>query len=93
MEEFVEHQNLTQEQMEQYEYHFRDSHLNHRQGSTVALICLYVPIFLIAFFGNILVLVVVIPNRHMRSVTNCFIVNLAVADLLGECKFGDVLEG
>ena len=63
---------------------FRQTFYTHQEGKTVALICLYVPIFIIAFFGNILVLMVVIPNRHMRSVTNCFIVNLAIADLLGK---------
>ena len=64
---------------------FRAALFTHQEGKTVALICLYVPIFIIAFFGNLLVLLVVIPNRHMRNMTNCFIVNLAIADLLGKC--------
>ena len=54
------------------------------QLRTLVLISFYVPVFLCAFFGNIIVLMVVLPNRHMRSVTNCFIVNLAVADILGK---------
>ena len=32
--------------------------------------------------GNVLVILVVVLNRHMRSVTNYLIVNMAVADLL-----------
>ena len=63
---------------------FRATLFTYQDGKTVALICLYIPIFIIAFFGNLLVLLVVIPNRHMRSMTNCFIVNLAIADLLGK---------
>ena len=58
----------------------------HREGRSIALICLYVPVFLLAFVGNVLVLLVVLPNRRMRSITNYFIVNMAVSDLLGKHK-------
>ncbi|EDO50023.1 predicted protein [Nematostella vectensis] len=37
---------------------------------------------LISFPGNILVIVTVVTNRRMRTVTNYLIVNMAVADLL-----------
>lgn len=63
---------------------FRSKLFTHRETRSIVLICLYVPVFVIAFFGNLLVLMVILPNRRMRSVTNCFIVNMAVSDLLGE---------
>ncbi|XP_023654897.1 alpha-1D adrenergic receptor isoform X2 [Paramormyrops kingsleyae] len=37
---------------------------------------------LIAIVGNILVILSVVCNRHLQTVTNFFIVNLAIADLL-----------
>ncbi|KAJ3588322.1 hypothetical protein NHX12_011915 [Muraenolepis orangiensis] len=35
-----------------------------------------------AIVGNILVILAVVCNRHLRTPTNCFIINLAIADLL-----------
>lgn len=86
------HQNLTISthlQMDPHQYlsmlaEFRGTLYTYTHPENIALILLYVPLFLVAFVGNLLVLCVVLPNRHMRSVTNCFIVNLAIADLLGE---------
>ncbi|ESP05282.1 hypothetical protein LOTGIDRAFT_92705, partial [Lottia gigantea] len=46
------------------------------------LLTLYVPIFLLSVIGNILVLVVIVPNKQLQSVTNNFLLNLAIADLL-----------
>lgn len=57
----------------------------HEDVGTVILVVVYIPVFLMAFFGNLMVLLVVLPNRHMRNVTNFFIVNLAIADLTGNC--------
>ena len=65
---------------------FRQKLFTHKEPYSIVLISLYVPVFLLAFFGNLLVLMVVLPHKHMRSVTNCFIVNMAVSDLLGELK-------
>ena len=39
-------------------------------------------IFLFALFGNIVVVAVVFRNRRMHNLTNLFIVNLAIADIL-----------
>lgn len=50
---------------------------------TIALICFYVPVFVLALVGNVFVLVIIAPHRQMWSVTNNFLVNLAIADLLG----------
>lgn len=43
---------------------------------------LYVIVFVVGLTGNALVCYVVWRNAHMRTVTNLFIVNLSVADLL-----------
>ncbi|OWF45382.1 Pyroglutamylated RFamide peptide receptor [Mizuhopecten yessoensis] len=62
---------------------FRQSELlTVRDTSTIVLLCLYIPVFLTAVIGNIAVLLVIIPNRRMWSVTNNFLLNLAIADLL-----------
>lgn len=42
----------------------------------------YLLIFLLCMVGNVLVCLIVIENRHMRTVINLFIFNLAVSDLL-----------
>jgi hypocretin (orexin) receptor 2 len=39
-------------------------------------------IFSVGLIGNLLVIVVVIKNAQMRTITNLFIVNLAIGDFL-----------
>jgi hypothetical protein len=39
-------------------------------------------IFLVGILGNLLVILVVVKNAHMRTITNIFIVNLAIGDFL-----------
>jgi hypothetical protein len=46
------------------------------------LILPYSIIFLLAIIGNSLVIITLCANRRMRSVTNMFLLNLAVSDLL-----------
>jgi cholecystokinin-like receptor len=46
------------------------------------LILPYSIIFLLAIIGNALVIITLSANRRMRSVTNIFLLNLAVSDLL-----------
>lgn len=43
---------------------------------------LYSLIFLLAIVGNVLVIVVLVQNKKMRTITNVFLVNLSVSDLL-----------
>ena len=43
---------------------------------------IYILVFLSCVFGNSLILVIIISNRNMRTVTNFFLANLAIADLL-----------
>lgn len=42
----------------------------------------YFSIFLLCMVGNILVCLIVVENRRMRTVINLFILNLAISDLL-----------
>lgn len=44
--------------------------------------CIYVAIFIVGVCGNLLVCYVVVRNRAMRTVTNLFIMNLALSDIL-----------
>lgn len=46
------------------------------------LICFHSAVFVVGIVGNTLVCVAVYKNHSMRTVTNYFIVNLAVADFL-----------
>ena len=66
---------------------FKRAFYTHKEPGSVLLVTLYIPVFLMAFFGNIMVLFAVLTNRHMRNVTNFFLVNLAVADLTGGLFF------
>ncbi|NP_001165167.1 neuropeptide FF receptor 1 like 1 isoform X1 [Danio rerio] len=54
----------------------------HSAGMAVSYILSYLLVLLLCVVGNGLVCLVVIRNRNMRSVTNLFILNLAVSDLL-----------
>ncbi len=63
---------------------FHRSHHLHRDVKSIVLIVLYIPVFVLALLGNTLVVLVILPNQHMRSLTNCFIVNLGLADLTGK---------
>ncbi len=69
---------------------FRHSNFLYRRPETVGLIVLYVPVFLLALVGNMVVLLVVISMKHMRSVTNFFIANLAVSDLTGKYRISSI---
>jgi hypothetical protein len=46
------------------------------------LIAFYIIVFIVGLVGNFLVCLAVWRNHHMRTVTNYFIVNLAIADFL-----------
>ena len=60
---------------------YRDRMLTIQEPTTIALLCLYIPTFLFALGGNMLVVYVVFRNPHMRRVKNLFLVNLAIADI------------
>ena len=46
------------------------------------ILLFYALVFLVGVIGNLLVCYAIARNLHMRSVTNVFIVNLSIADLL-----------
>ena len=52
------------------------------QLSAAIRISLYSFIFLLSVVGNTLVIVTLIQNRRMRTVTNVFLLNLSISDLL-----------
>lgn len=54
----------------------------HSLSVATALTLAYLFIFLLCMVGNGLVCLIVLENRRMRTVTNLFILNLAVSDLL-----------
>ncbi|XP_046929654.1 neuropeptide FF receptor 1 [Lynx rufus] len=58
------------------------SYYQHSSPVAAMFIVAYVLIFLLCMVGNALVCFIVLTNRHMRTVTNMFILNLAVSDLL-----------
>ncbi|XP_061539228.1 cholecystokinin receptor-like [Phycodurus eques] len=45
-------------------------------------IVLYILIFLLGVFGNLLIIIVLILNKRMRTVTNSFLLSLAISDLM-----------
>lgn len=59
-----------------------EKYLRHSFEWTSILIAAYIFIFVTGVIGNIMVILVVSLRPKMRSVTNIFILNLAVADLL-----------
>lgn len=48
----------------------------------VVVTIFYILIFILGVFGNIIVILVIVFNKNMRSTVNMFLVNLCVADLL-----------
>ncbi|KAI5944242.1 Neuropeptide FF receptor 1 [Manis javanica] len=58
------------------------SYYQHSLPVATMFIVAYMLIFLLCMVGNALVCFVVLKNRHMRTVTNMFLLNLAVSDLL-----------
>jgi len=48
------------------------------QPTTIALLCLYTPVFLFSLAGNTFVIVMFVKDRRMRRVKSLFLVNLAL---------------
>ena len=68
---------------------FRDSLWIYSQSLSVVLIILYVLLFIAAFFGNLSVLVVILRYKQLKKHTSSYMLNLALADLIGtvSCNF------
>ncbi|XP_052685205.1 tachykinin-like peptides receptor 99D [Crassostrea angulata] len=69
--------NLTANQMENMESPFQVP-----VGVMSLLAVLYGLISILAVFGNLLVIIVILKNKNMQSITNIFIANLALGDVL-----------
>ena len=66
----------------QYAAEFEKQLVTYRTPFTIVLISLYTFAFVVGLIGNSMVIMVMVKHRHMRTVTNMFLVNLSVGDLL-----------
>ena len=53
-------------------------------ATSIILFVLYVPMFLLGFFGNIVITLLVLTNEQLRNSTNLYLCNMAVTDLSGK---------
>eukprot|EP00106_Octopus_bimaculoides_P004370 XP_014771812.1 PREDICTED: neuropeptide Y receptor type 2-like [Octopus bimaculoides] len=56
--------------------------MHHASFQKEILIPPYIAIFLLAVVGNLLVILTLVQNKRMRTVTNVFLLNLSISDLL-----------
>ncbi|XP_043096170.1 neuropeptide FF receptor 1-like [Puntigrus tetrazona] len=75
--EYANHSNITNHTSITYYPYYQ-----HSLSVAAVLTVAYLFIFLLCMVGNGLVCLIVLENRRMRTVTNLFILNLAVSDLL-----------
>jgi len=55
--------------------------MRHSYFWTIVLVFAYVTVFLVGIVGNVMVVCVLTMKRQMKTVTNLFILNLAIADM------------
>ena len=80
--------NIPEEWMDDVLKDFKRSLYTYEEPRTIVLIGIYAVIFLMALIGNVMVLLVMVANHTMRNVTNYFLLNLALSDLLGKSGIG-----
>ncbi|XP_039285115.1 neuropeptide SIFamide receptor [Nilaparvata lugens] len=61
---------------------WHDALYRHSLGMSVVFCAAYLIVFVVGLVGNVFVIAVVYRSPRMRTVTNFFIVNLAIADIL-----------
>ena len=66
----------------EYAAEFEKQLLTYRTPFTIVLIIIYTFAFVVGLIGNSMVIMVMVKHRHLRTVTNMFLVNLSVGDLL-----------
>lgn len=79
--ETLDESNLTNELKNSTHPTYQVCELRLTKRTIVALI-LFTIIFCLAVVGNCMVIVTIVQNRWMRTVTNLFLLNLAISDLL-----------
>lgn len=70
-------ENVNSTNFEEYELYYR-----HSATMTIVYCIAYFIVFIVGLIGNSFVIAVVFRAPRMRTVTNYFIVNLALADIL-----------
>ncbi|KAI4894391.1 hypothetical protein NFI96_001636 [Prochilodus magdalenae] len=73
--------NITDVPPDGRNYTFSSYYLHSPPVATVFILA-YILIFFLCMVGNLLVCFIVLKNKQMRTVTNIFILNLAISDLL-----------
>ena len=56
--------------------------IRHSIWAVFVLVAAYVAVLSVGIVGNCCVVAIILKDPKMRTVTNCFILNLAIADLL-----------
>ena len=54
----------------------------HEHRVQVVFFCLYACIFIVGVGGNLVVLYVILGNKHMRTTINLYLLNLATSDII-----------
>ncbi|KAG7492763.1 hypothetical protein MATL_G00018100 [Megalops atlanticus] len=70
---------VVSEDMNNYTF---SSYYQHSRPVAAMFIFAYILIFFLCMIGNIVVCFIVLRNKQMRTVTNIFILNLAISDIL-----------
>ena len=54
----------------------------HEHEVQIVFFCMYAAIFIVGVGGNLLVIGVIICNKHMRTTINLHLLNLSVSDII-----------
>ena len=52
----------------------------HLDAATISFLIIYLMIFMVGIIGNGLVIIVILKYKHLKTVTNLYILNLSIAD-------------